>query len=650
MKANKLKKALRSHGYIADYPLARKIKMALATQPVAGAFLFGKAGTGKSFLPEVLAEINEIKKKGQYYFTQCFPGTRVEDLTLDILPSEQTKSGIKKNEGVITRAAKASHDGEVMLVMDEWDKTRPSADAFLLDFLQTGRVNYGDIDVTAKQENISVWLTMNDERDISEPLIRRLPKIDFEPLSPTLVKEALYESHGAHPHLESAITLYRRCLHSEMSKPCTIQELRQMLDALNVLKDEEDVSWDEIVFQYVTKTEYNHYLLKQAESKTLPSENKSKKVKLSSSKYNKNTNYTSSGKKRQSTTGLPSISKVRGVRKPITNKEKIDLKSAFGVVGHTEKNYNTLVKHTEEPKEEAKNLDWASVKGDHLVFDKPIPAHKADSILDEMWGQNGEVIIREYYIPFEEMRTLQEDDNIIITKFSKDEVIGKYNNSIDIRWTPNDGTDIILNLKDESSYDMLFKDEELFGYKYNTPPEYKSYFQDRVYHNRIWDLWGGTEWDIKPDEKIKRYRKFIKYAERFGRVVVNGFDKFYLFDNIAFAFLGQNNERFGFVINGKFDADLIPYIREWSPSNSMYISMSGGINRRDTQDLIDNYDFNIHPTRSSFLTKRVGPIRVVATKGGRINMGNKFEGNEISKTNLDSAIDSVNKVITELNE
>ena len=59
----------------------------------------------------------------------------------------------------------------VILVLDEWDKTRPSADSFLLDFLQTGRVNFSGRVYTADLARLMVFLTFNVERELSEPSV-----------------------------------------------------------------------------------------------------------------------------------------------------------------------------------------------------------------------------------------------------------------------------------------------------------------------------------------------------------------------------------------------------------------------------------------------------------------------------------------------
>ena len=70
--------------------------------------------------------------------------TREEDLLVKLMPSEDTKSGVSVGKGKLFRAALESHNRPVVLLLDEWDKTRPTADGFFLHFLNnlSSRSNY----------------------------------------------------------------------------------------------------------------------------------------------------------------------------------------------------------------------------------------------------------------------------------------------------------------------------------------------------------------------------------------------------------------------------------------------------------------------------------------------------------------------------
>ncbi|MEE8396570.1 MAG: AAA family ATPase [bacterium] len=255
-----LQQKLLAVGFRATDELERQVLSALGTRPCRGGFLTGPAGAGKTFLAEAVAEVEGHNA----FFFQAFPGCRKEELFQTILPDASQPSGFRTLPGVLPEAAQASHDGPTALILDEWDKTHPSTDAFLLDFLQTGRVSIPGSQVRAEQQNLVVFITLNDERELSEPLLRRLPLIELTAAPALLVALALRDTHAGHPFLHAAVTLYRRSQLVQLSKPATIQELRQLLDAITLLGAEAD--WNRLVFQFVTKNWDDHEMLKSAES------------------------------------------------------------------------------------------------------------------------------------------------------------------------------------------------------------------------------------------------------------------------------------------------------------------------------------------------------------------------------------------------
>jgi MoxR-like ATPase len=254
-------------GYVLDRGLAVRMTGVLATKPQAGAFLRGPAGSGKTFLAEASAQLLDA----QLCYQQCFPGTREDDLMIKIVPSEKTTSGVEAIDGSMLEACAAVHDGhKAVLLLDEWDKTRPSADAFLLDFLQSGRIRYNGRSVALAPEErgrLTVFLTLNDERNLSEPLLRRLPMIEFDYLPASTVLAALNATHAGHLLVGACVALYQRTLAAKLDKPATIQELRQLMDAATACGAEAD--WDELVRLYVTKGAADHETLKRAEGAKL---------------------------------------------------------------------------------------------------------------------------------------------------------------------------------------------------------------------------------------------------------------------------------------------------------------------------------------------------------------------------------------------
>lgn len=88
--------------------------------------------------------------------------------------------------GPLPEALIKSREKLSILVLDEFDKTRPSAGALLLDFLQNCRVSVRisneDKVIRGNPENLIVFLTSNEEREFSEPLLRRVIVINIPPL------------------------------------------------------------------------------------------------------------------------------------------------------------------------------------------------------------------------------------------------------------------------------------------------------------------------------------------------------------------------------------------------------------------------------------------------------------------------------------
>jgi hypothetical protein len=257
---SKLHDALNNSGYICSHNFTDKIVTSINTKPVSGAFLYGMAGTGKSYLPMILAKVLER----QLFVHQCTQGTREEDLLVKIMPSEDTTSGVKIGHGKLFQAAIESNNRPVILMLDEWDKTRPSVDGFFLDFLQYGRLSLPGIkdgNIQANLNNLTIFITANDEREFHEALLRRFPMIHVNPIEPADVVSALNLTHKDNSYIPQMIDLYTRSLQARLPKPATIQELRQLLDAIELLGSRAD--WDALVYQYVTKTPENHILLSE---------------------------------------------------------------------------------------------------------------------------------------------------------------------------------------------------------------------------------------------------------------------------------------------------------------------------------------------------------------------------------------------------
>ena len=451
-------KSLNTNGYICDVPFAARITSAMQTKPVSGAFLYGPAGTGKSYLPIVLSKTLGI----EMFFYQCAPGTREDDLVLKMFPSETTKSGVEIKKSTVYKAAEASHHKKVMLVLDEWDKTRPTADGFFLDFLQYGRLSIPGADINANLDNMFIFFTANDERDFHEALLRRFPKIDIDPLAPSLVMSALRLTHDGHPHLGNVIKLYEKAVMSGMSKPATIQEIRQLLDAISFLGEGAD--WNSLVYQYVTKTPENHNLLKKAENTTYESIDTIAELKENSfeGEMSKDNNI-------KANTLMPKriayLTKTKAINtdKPIPNSDEI-----YAIYDYDDKNYSMLAHknmQTHDGGNDVSSIDDFEVIHSHLIRKKPYQLTDIEFNVFNSQTKNGvhELCFVDKNCKFKDLMRLPSWKRYVIRRYSKDEVVARLISedddnpvTIDLRWTSDKGLVVILATKHVTSAPHYF--------------------------------------------------------------------------------------------------------------------------------------------------------------------------------------------------
>jgi len=221
----KLYTFLKSKGFLIDQTVADVVEAVISVLPGIRAFLLtGRPGTGKTTLTELIAEWLQA----DYIYFLATPNVDEDALLYKFVPDESSKSGIRVAEGPVTQAVKRSHERRVVLVIDEFDKTRPSADALLLDLLQKGRVTLylgGKEDViAANPQNLYVFLTSNNAREFSEPLMRRLIRVDFQLLNQSDVYDLL-KSHFDEPLARLLAEIYAATVVANLRKPATLQEL-----------------------------------------------------------------------------------------------------------------------------------------------------------------------------------------------------------------------------------------------------------------------------------------------------------------------------------------------------------------------------------------------------------------------------------------
>lgn len=610
-------------GYICGEDRAQAIYAALQTQPLGGMFAFGPPGTGKTWLFEVLADVLGLK----HYFRQVTPGTREEDLILDLLPDEDKVSGIKKEHGVLVQAVRASQEGPVLLTLDEWDKTRPTADAFLLDFLQTGRINYGDINEKANLDNLYVGITLNEERDLSGPLHRRLPFLHFDPLHPSLVRQALVNSHGQHPFIEAAVNLYVRCELSMMDKPATIQELQQLLDATTHLG--EDADWDSLVYQYVTKDRSNHKLLADAESKDIGDweDDVDDKDVLDPSAYGEvdlDGDIQTGGP-----STMPRMAEMKGYTEKTDNDKTPDLASSYAAFRKNRVVYNDLTK-LEKPGQDPEKFGRVNVEGETITFDEPIPITEHQDYASELWGHPGEMVFVAESATERDMRLLQQERGLNFTSYTEDEIIGR-KGPLHIRWAEGEGAEIIVpsdktNVftdmfvgtwvadRIHEGYDIPVRALARMGMKETGVIEARERGFEIAdpYSSGIFDEWQATNIDFTDAGDIPGYNDFLEFAEKYGEVILEDDSMYAFFEGLMVAFLGEDNDHFAYSVTGGFDAGLNTFLQDWLPGSKMFLAKKR-TTPLDENELINDHGFQVQ--RAS--EKRSNPRRTLhRMKGG----------------------------------
>jgi len=222
-----LREALEKHGLYYSNDVVRTLFYALhnSDTPVIAVLLEGAPGVGKTALTEALADI----LGAEYLIYQFTPQTNEKSLYYDIVPNENTKGGFSKEPGVLMKAVQASQTRPVIVTLDEIDKADETTDSFLLSFLQNASLPIGTETLKGNPNNMIVFLTSNNMRQLADPLRRRVLSLDVEPPPPTRVLEVMSQKYPIKiaDLLTALYGLSLKLWHGgEVSRPLSIQDLR----------------------------------------------------------------------------------------------------------------------------------------------------------------------------------------------------------------------------------------------------------------------------------------------------------------------------------------------------------------------------------------------------------------------------------------
>lgn len=209
-----LKSKIEALGYIATEELLYDTFNALCLfgdgeihpgQDIFAMCLEGPPGAGKTEFAKVYTKIASkiFKSKVEMVSYQCDATTGKTELFEDINISAAIRGDADHVNipGKLIEAINMVNEGKkVVLFIDEYDKAREETDAFLLQFLQDGKINstqHGDMAIKEEYKgNLQVILCKNDMREeVSGPLSRRIRILRLDYMEPntfyTVAKQQL---------------------------------------------------------------------------------------------------------------------------------------------------------------------------------------------------------------------------------------------------------------------------------------------------------------------------------------------------------------------------------------------------------------------------------------------------------------------------
>ena len=205
IKIDELKSMIEETGYIATEELIYDTFNALCMfgdndinpgQDIYAICLEGPPGAGKTEFAKTYTKLSNKMFNGEVELVdyQCDATTGKTELFEDINISAAIRGDADHVNipGKLIEAIKKVNTGKkVVLFIDEYDKAREETDAFLLQFLQSGKINstqHGDLEIKNEyKSNLQVILCKNDMREeLSGPLSRRIRIIRLNYMEPSI--------------------------------------------------------------------------------------------------------------------------------------------------------------------------------------------------------------------------------------------------------------------------------------------------------------------------------------------------------------------------------------------------------------------------------------------------------------------------------
>lgn len=205
--------------------------------------LEGEPGTGKTHLGRALGA-QVAANGGHFIHSQANAWTSDEAIIrgVNLAGFVERDASRVYAAGVLLKAAQLSADGSpVVVLLDEWDKTRPVADGLLLAALQE-RIVVDSAGTVHGQIGADVifWITSNATRPLADALVRRTLRVVLPRMAAAQAIDLLVERTGCGEHTARALVALRDRAQTPVTLPDMLRQARVLqhvnsVDACRVL-------------------------------------------------------------------------------------------------------------------------------------------------------------------------------------------------------------------------------------------------------------------------------------------------------------------------------------------------------------------------------------------------------------------------------
>lgn len=202
------------------------------------AFLLeGEPGTGKTHLGRAFGNVASATNGG-FIFSQANAWTSDEAVIrgVDLAGFVERDASRVYAAGVLLKAARLASEraGTVVVLLDEWDKTRPVADGLLLAAMQERIVADSAGTVHASlPANVVFWITSNATRPLADALVRRTLRIVLPRMEAASAVALMKRQVGCGDHLASALVALR----DRVQTPVTLPDMLRLAAVLQHAQD-----------------------------------------------------------------------------------------------------------------------------------------------------------------------------------------------------------------------------------------------------------------------------------------------------------------------------------------------------------------------------------------------------------------------------